>query len=118
MKICLLIFASLLSFSLSAQNVVLSGRVTNDKGTGIIGATISLKNTNYHTLCDSAGNYRIAGIAPGNYTLVAASIGFTEQSQAIELSVDKKIDIQLQPSIQQLKEVNVNDKAKTSGICN
>lgn len=112
----LLLFILLCSVTAYAQQVTLSGSISTTDGKSVSGATISLKGTNYQTSSDSAGNFRITNIRPGNYTLTANAVGFTIKNIGVDLSVDQIIRIKMQINVTQLKDVTISDKKQTSGI--
>lgn len=112
----LVLFFFLGSVNAFAQTVALSGHVNAVGSDGVAEASVSLKNTRYKTACDSSGNYHIKNIKPGNYTLMVSAVGFITQNITVDLNADKNLDIQLQPNVQQLKDVTVSGAGKTSGL--
>jgi TonB-dependent starch-binding outer membrane protein SusC len=74
----LLFLLSMLSFSrfsmAHAQGNPVSGRVTDENGNGVLGATVTVKGTQVATQTDANGNYTIN--APANATLVFTSVGY------------------------------------------
>ncbi len=80
----LLTFAMLLSAgALLAQSTILSGKVSDDKGEALIGATVKvLKGTDFvkGTITDFNGDYRIQ-IDPGKYDLEISYTGFSTSRQ-------------------------------------
>ena len=67
---------ALLTVSLSAQNVKVSGTVTDaSNGDPVIGAAVQLKgSTSTYTLTDSFGAYSIS--VPSNATLTVSCMGY------------------------------------------
>lgn len=65
-----------------AQGTV-TGKVTDDKGEPIIGATIVVKGTTVGSSSDLDGNYEIKNVAPGNVTLVASYVGYTTKEAEV-----------------------------------
>ncbi|WP_350286938.1 TonB-dependent receptor [uncultured Croceitalea sp.] len=59
----------------------LSGKVVDEAGTPVLGAQIVLENTSKGAVTDFDGNYRITGIIPGTYNLVASYIGYETQTK-------------------------------------
>src|ERR1700743_1849250 len=112
----LILLFNLTAFGLFAQDVNLSGRITNTRHQPVAGASLSLKNANYRAACDSLGNFSIS-IKPGNYRLEITAVGFIATSDSISISTNKHITIILTESANQLKEVNIKaGRDKTSGI--
>ena len=76
----------ILAVKLQAQPASISGRVmdaaTNEP---LQGANVFLAATTYGVSTDPEGNYTIAGIRPGVYTLVISMIGFEPQRNEIRL---------------------------------
>lgn len=60
----------------------ISGKVTDEKGTGLAGATISIKGTTRGTNTDADGNYRIT-VPNDAATLVYSYIGYVKQEVAV-----------------------------------
>jgi TonB-linked SusC/RagA family outer membrane protein len=58
-----------------AQNISVKGKVTNESGQGVPGASVSVKSTSTGVSTDNAGNFEIQ--APSNGTLVISSVGFS-----------------------------------------
>ncbi|HEV8080943.1 MAG TPA: SusC/RagA family TonB-linked outer membrane protein [Chitinophagaceae bacterium] len=74
----LLMLSCILAF---AQSRVVTGTVTDDKGTPVEGATIRVKGGKTGTAADANGNYRIS-VTPGA-TLVISGVGITTQEFAV-----------------------------------
>ena len=73
---CVLFVGLFLSGFVSAQ-VTIKGRVTDDKGIGIPGASVTVKGTNEGTATEMDGSFSFrANLAPKNYVLVVSSVGF------------------------------------------
>lgn len=79
-------FSPLAGFS---QTNPLSGRITDDKGQPIPGATVVLKGTNSGTVTDERGDFKLN--APANAVLVISSVGFT----STEVPVNRRDNIQV-----------------------
>lgn len=66
-----------------AQNREVTGTVTDDVSKlPVSGATVELKGTNYATVTDSAGSYRLA-VPNGNGVLIFSFIGYASQELTI-----------------------------------
>ena len=63
----------------SAQTGKLSGRITDETGEPLIGATVLLVGTDYGAATDLDGNYTILRIPPDTYTVRYSSIGYRTQ---------------------------------------
>src|ERR1043165_6763657 len=80
MKRILFTLLMLLTLGLNAAwaQTVIAGRVVDEKGQGMLGATISVKGSpNIGTVTDIDGNFRLS--APAGATLVIQSIGYASQ---------------------------------------
>jgi TonB-dependent starch-binding outer membrane protein SusC len=92
-----------LSFTSQAQDVNVGGKVTDGKGNGLPGVSITVKGTTKGANSDMDGNYTIS--APSSSTLVFSFIGFA--SQEIAIGNQSKIDVTLSDDIKSLEEVVV-----------
>ncbi|MGZ8538800.1 MAG: SusC/RagA family TonB-linked outer membrane protein, partial [Flavisolibacter sp.] len=84
-------FLLLFTFFVQAQNVLVKGRVTNENGQGVSGASITVKGSNTGTSADNNGNFEIS--APANGTLVITAINFT--SQEVQVNNRETINVSL-----------------------
>lgn len=87
-----------LSFSLSAQERVISGKVTNSADNSVLpGVSIVVKGTTKGTTTDGNGEFKVA--VPNNATLIFSYIGYVRQevkvgsSNAINISLDSDENI-------------------------
>ena len=86
-----------------AQNYSINGKITDEDGNGLPGATIIIKGTTTGTISDINGDFSL--FAFEDTTLIISFSGYKRQ----EINVNGKttIDIQLIPDIETLKEVVV-----------
>jgi TonB-linked SusC/RagA family outer membrane protein len=78
----LMFLLSFTFFSFSQNNFKVTGKVTDETGKSVQGATIQVKGSTTGTATKADGTFEI--MAPsGNATLVISSVGFTEQEIAI-----------------------------------
>src|SRR4026209_2824284 len=84
----LLFFFSISSFSFSQNNFRVSGKVTDDAGKPVSGATVLVKGTNIATATTTEGLFAL-NVPSGNSVLVISSVGFTE----IEVAVNNRTEI-------------------------
>lgn len=84
-----------------AQNITISGTVTDNLNEPIVGATVAVKNTTNGTITNFDGEYIIE--APQNATLVVQFLGFTTMEEAVNGRT--KIDFAMEIDAQSLDEV-------------
>ena len=98
-KIFLLIITLILSLPLGllAQfngTYVLSGKVNNESGVALVGATVIIKGSKTSTSTDSTGKFTLTTNAKFPFTLVFTSVGFQQQEFLIK-SLNNAINVQL-----------------------
>ena len=72
----------LLGFTLNAQNVNISGKVVDNNGDPVIGASVVLVgNTSVGAITDLDGNYRLS--VPANSSVTVSFIGYQSQTVAV-----------------------------------
>jgi TonB-dependent SusC/RagA subfamily outer membrane receptor len=97
---------TLLLFSLPsiAQTRVISGTITDDKGTTLIGVSVKLKNSKTGATTDANGKFKIS-VAGANPTLVFVYVGYL--TQELPLAGQSTVTVKLQEDNQKLQEVVV-----------
>ncbi len=102
----LLVFISVEMASASAfwQERAIEGTVKASSGEALPGVSIVIKGTSNGTVTDSDGNFRI-NISNPSSVLVFSYIGYI--SQEISVGDRTRIDVSLEPSLEQLDEVVV-----------
>ncbi len=84
------------------------GRVTDAKTqTVLAGATVVVEGTRHSATTGSDGRYRLAGVAPGTYTVRARFIGYAPAAASVTVQADQEAtaDLALTKSAQRLDEV-------------
>ncbi|NLC86537.1 MAG: SusC/RagA family protein, partial [Bacteroidales bacterium] len=106
LKGCLFsLFLVFSSISLYAQNITVSGTVTDNVfKEPLIGVTIVIEGTTDGTVTDIDGNYTINNV-PSNGSLVVSYVGM--QSQTVAVNGRANIDIVLREDSELLEEVVV-----------
>ncbi|WP_027138063.1 SusC/RagA family TonB-linked outer membrane protein [Gaetbulibacter saemankumensis] len=95
----------LLCFTFSAaQNVNITGNITDNSGIPIAGVNIIVKNTNQGSVSDFDGNFSITDVKAGA-TLTFSFIGYV--TQEVVVSDQTTLNIQLAEDLAQLDEVVV-----------
>jgi len=87
-----------------SQTKTITGKVTDDKGGPVQGATVTLKGTSAGTSTGADGSFSITGPTTAT-TLVISSVGFTNQE--ISIAGQTSVNITLQPTQSNLNEVVV-----------
>ncbi len=106
----------LATFSLQAQNVTISGTVTDTKGKPLRGASVYLDNTLDGGTTDSAGNFRFLTSEKGAQALAVSAVGYNAGGQPLNIAADvADIKVQLKASAQQLDGVTVTAGAFEAG---
>jgi TonB-linked SusC/RagA family outer membrane protein len=91
LSVLLMVFFATLG-SLLAQRTI-TGKVTDAKGEGIIGANVVAKGTNTGAATDSDGNYRL-NVPNGTTTLAVTYVGFN--SKEVALGASNVVDVTLE----------------------
>lgn len=86
-----------------AADLTVSGRVTDETGSGVPGVNVVVKGTTNGTQTDTDGRYSIT--APDNATLVVSYVGYTAREVAV--GGRTTIDVALAPDAKALSEVVV-----------
>lgn len=108
----LLFLLFLLPLSAWSQ-ITISGKVTTSVShEGIGKVSVFLSNSSYGTETQEDGSFRLVGVKPGQYELVASSVGFSNFTQTILVGKDPiNIDIPLLPKVNQLRGVVITTNA-------
>ena len=59
----------------------LFGKVVNEQGEPLFGASVYLEGTQLGAQTDFDGNYEISGVTPGSYNLIASYLGYKSQTK-------------------------------------
>ena len=105
MKQCVLLMFSLFLISASAfaQNNTISGKVENDAGQPVVGASVIVKGTTTGTTTNSSGNFSI--VAAKGAVLMISSVNFI--TQEVTVGDNTNIDVKLVATAGSLGEVIV-----------
>ncbi|MEQ6119662.1 SusC/RagA family TonB-linked outer membrane protein [Reichenbachiella sp. MALMAid0571] len=83
--------------------VDISGKVTDENGQGLPGATVVVKGLSTGTTSDLDGNYKMT--APDDGIIVVSYVGYV--TQEVQVGARSEINIQMTPDAQQLSEIVV-----------
>ena len=114
----LFIFITLTAFSFkaSAQQFVLSGRVTDQKNNPIPFVSVYIRNSTYGTTTNENGNYQFK-LAPGTYDVIYRYVGYQEKIEKITITNrDQLHDMQLPDEIFKLNEVKIVGDRDTAAM--
>lgn len=103
MRVTLLMLFMAISFGLSAQNVTLTGNITDVTGESIIGASVLEKGTTNGTITDFDGNFTLS--ISGNVPVVISYIGM--KTMEVDVKGKTHITVVLEDDTQALEEVVV-----------
>jgi iron complex outermembrane receptor protein len=102
-----LILCPLLLFtavSAQAQAKTITGNITDEKGTPVVGASVVVKGGKTGTTTDASGNFKLTVPAETN-TLVASFVGYA--SQDVDVSSSTNVTVSLTPDNSNLTDVVV-----------
>jgi len=105
-----LIMTLVWGLTINAQCVI-TGQVTDENGEALIGANVSIPNTNYGTSSNTNGIYTLDGLAPGKYTVEVTYVGFERAKRITSVVADSPktiMHIQLERSAANLDELTVS----------
>src|SRR4051794_10929975 len=80
----LLFLLFLLPLAVFSQTTTISGKVTTSVShEGIGKVSVFLSNSSYGTETAEDGSFTLTGVKPGQYNLVASSVGYQDHSETI-----------------------------------
>ena len=90
----------------AVQPRIITGKVTDDQGNPLAGASVFVKNTNRGTTTDLSGYYRIT-LQPGDKVLVFSFVGMV--TTEVKIKDKKTINVKLHHELVELEEVVMPD---------
>lgn len=103
-----LLWLFLVSAIAQAQNFTLTGKVTEQDGTPIPGASV-LVDANRGGATDELGRFTIPGLEQGEHTIVISFLGYARQELRIHMERDTQVRAKLDPAPIELQEVSVGN---------
>ena len=92
----------------SQQNYTVSGTISDaSNGENLIGAIVTIQNTNYATVCNSYGFYSIS-IPEGDYTINIRQMGYSNQLLPLKLHSSQLINFKMNAISYELDDVEVS----------
>src|ERR1700754_4481957 len=105
-----ILLLSALLFKASAQQFVLSGRITDQKNNPISFVSVYIRNSTYGTTSNEDGIYQFK-LAPGTYNVIYRFVGYKERIEKVTITDhDEKLNVSMEDEIFQLRAVDVKDK--------
>ncbi|MBB5397315.1 TonB-dependent receptor [Mucilaginibacter sp. AK015] len=92
---------------LASAQFSISGKVTNQAGEALPGATVTITSPAINTQADVKGNYQIADLSNGTYTIKATYVGYQTTTQTITLNGSRIINFALTNTTFSAEEVTV-----------
>jgi outer membrane receptor protein involved in Fe transport len=119
LKVAVVLLLVYLSINLQAQTP-LKGRITDENGESIIGATVILKEKNEGKVTDDLGRFEFSDLQQTSYQLMVSSVGFLKKTIQVEYPETEYIQITLQEDVFQLSNIEIvgeenADKIRKSG---
>ncbi len=105
----------LTTYQLSAQHQI-SGKISDDDGNPLTGATIYIIGSGTGAVSDANGLYSIKDLPTGQYFLEFTFIGFEKQQKQVNLNQDRQLDVQLLTATASLGEVIVSANKQLQNI--
>jgi hypothetical protein len=106
-KLMLLVVLIMVISGLRSQ-VTIQGRVKDNKGKPVPGASLSIKDTYDGAVVDSMGNYKFTTTEKGDVIFIASNIGYKPYEQKITIGTSPIIiDVILKEELSELKAVTV-----------
>ena len=94
----------------------ISGKITDKhSGEALVGATVFVRELKTGAVSDFYGNYSIT-LNTGNYSLLYSYVGYKTVEKSIELNADIKINIELEPLLHDLKEVEITSEKNDKNV--
>lgn len=94
-----------------AQEILLKGTIKDNKGLSVPFASVYEKGTTRGTSANSEGEYQLK-LSAGQHTLIFKAIGFSQESKQIDLKTAQTLDVILNPSVYELKDVIIQADAE------
>ncbi|WP_164849979.1 DUF5686 and carboxypeptidase regulatory-like domain-containing protein [Mucilaginibacter limnophilus] len=106
----LLIFSVLCANIVSAQQYLLSGRITDANNQPVPFTSVYIRNSTYGTSANESGRYQFK-LSPGEYNLIYRFVGYKEKTLHVTISDhDEVLNVQLQDEVFTLRQVTVTGK--------
>lgn len=112
----ILLIASLFCFQICFSQVTIKGKVTDNKGKALPGASVTLKDSYDGSLVDSMGNYSFKTKEKGAKILVFSILGYNTIEQPINIESENIVqNISLKEELNELKAVMISAGSFAAG---
>ena len=113
-----LLCVGLFADQLSAQQGTVSGKVVSDSGEVLAFVNVYLTGTNLGSATDEDGVFTIENVPVGAQQLVVSTIGFEEQTIAVEVTENSNtvVVVKMKEAANQLNETVVTGTLKVSRL--
>ena len=114
LKLFLLIFIITISAHSQDKQNTLSGKVSDNLGQAIFGATVSLDNNKQVTLTNEDGFYTFSNISSEKHSIKISYMGFATITKEVDFTNKNKtvLNFSLEEDVKSLKQVLVNGKTE------
>ncbi len=92
----------------SIGSLQIYGKVADENGKPLIGATVVIENTLQGTTTNLNGEYNLKRLRPGKCNVIVSFIGYEKKTVEVDLDGDKEVNITLIPSSIMGEEIIVN----------
>jgi len=98
----------------------LSGKVTDDKGKPVVGATVRVQGTTRGAFVKADGKYIVVNIPAGTYTVVFKAVNFKDFKATVSISADQttELNARMQESTVTSNAVVVDAKKEQNMVSN
>ncbi len=105
LPLCCLLWLLCTSGMAQQERFAFTGKVTDQKGETLIGATVYLHELKRGTITDLSGAFKIENLKKGSYHLHVSFLGYHGFSATITIPQEKEWIVVLEPSVNELHEV-------------
>lgn len=107
MRYCLLLVLTISAMAVQAQTGAITGKIIDETGLGLPGASVLVKGQGRSASTDANGNFKIVGVPNGPVTLTASYIGYSSLDLNVTVKGNTVANFSLKPDAQNLNEVVV-----------
>ncbi|MNK19389.1 TonB-dependent Receptor Plug Domain protein [compost metagenome] len=103
----LLVLLVLTALGANAQTGSLVGKVLDETGLPLPGASVQIKSLSKNTLTNADGTYKIIGLSNGTVSLFISYVGYQPKQESVKINGSTVANFSLKPDDQSLNEVVV-----------